>query len=212
MYILYKTVNNLTGKEYVGIHKTTDYVSDNYLGSGKILRRAIKKYGKENFTRYILVVLDNLEIAREIERRYVTAEYVLNENTYNIAIGGGLGGADINGLTFKGRSHNSVSRQKIAAASKGRCYRTESGRQRIIFSNQNNLERKQKISATLSGRVLTDEHKKAIALSVKRAYTDGRLVPRRGVPKPRIKCPRCGMVGSVNNMGRKHMLKCHNGV
>jgi hypothetical protein len=47
LYTVYRTVNQINQKFYIGVHKTMNPM-DNYLGSGKILGRAIKKYGKEN--------------------------------------------------------------------------------------------------------------------------------------------------------------------
>lgn len=44
-HIVYKTTNNVNGKIYVGVHSTID-IYDNYIGSGKTLKKAIKKYGK----------------------------------------------------------------------------------------------------------------------------------------------------------------------
>lgn len=49
MPIIYRTVNKVNGKVYVGIHCTSK--KDGYLGSGIKLLRAIKKYGRANFER-----------------------------------------------------------------------------------------------------------------------------------------------------------------
>ena len=46
--IIYKTTNLVNGKIYIGKDKNNN---PSYLGSGKILKLAIKKYGKENFTK-----------------------------------------------------------------------------------------------------------------------------------------------------------------
>lgn len=48
-YIIYKTTNIVNNKIYVGQHNTS--ADDGYLGSGKLFRRALKKYGKESFFR-----------------------------------------------------------------------------------------------------------------------------------------------------------------
>jgi len=49
--IIYKTTNLIDGKIYIGQDSKDD---DKYYGSGYIIRRAIKKYGKLNFKREIL--------------------------------------------------------------------------------------------------------------------------------------------------------------
>ena len=45
MNFIYLTTNLINGKQYVGSHK--GFKCDNYLGSGKILIHAIKKYVKK---------------------------------------------------------------------------------------------------------------------------------------------------------------------
>lgn len=51
-YIIYKTTNLINEKIYVGQHYTS--ANDGYLGSGKILKRSIRKNGIDNFKREIL--------------------------------------------------------------------------------------------------------------------------------------------------------------
>ena len=45
---IYKTTNLINGKIYIGQHKSSSF-DTNYYGSGKLLIKALKKYGKENF-------------------------------------------------------------------------------------------------------------------------------------------------------------------
>lgn len=59
-HIIYKTTNLLDGKFYIGAH-STEILEDGYLGSGKYLKRAVLKYGRENFAREILFVYSDKE-------------------------------------------------------------------------------------------------------------------------------------------------------
>lgn len=91
-YIVYKTTNQVNGKFYIGTHKTVD-LNDNYMGSGKLLQKAIQKYGLNSFTKEILYVFDNAIEMYAKEAEIVTEEFLSEENTYNLKIGG-FGGFD----------------------------------------------------------------------------------------------------------------------
>lgn len=86
-HIVYKTTNSLNGKYYIGGHSTKT-LSDSYLGSGHLLKRAIKKYGSEAFSREVLFCAFSKDAAFEVERELVTLEFTLDPNTYNLCIGG----------------------------------------------------------------------------------------------------------------------------
>ena len=85
-HTIYKITNKLDGKIYIGKHSSQD-LYDNYMGSGKYIRRAIKKYGIENFEKEILFILDSEEEAYKIEKEIVNEEFIkkdiLNNNDDN---------------------------------------------------------------------------------------------------------------------------------
>lgn len=98
-YIVYKTTNTVNCNFYVGIHKTASLEEfDGYLGSGKVLKSAIKLYGKESFVRETLFVYTDLESAYQKERDIVNEAFIRSDNTYNIQIGGS-GGTTISGYS-----------------------------------------------------------------------------------------------------------------
>lgn len=94
-YTIYKITNKINDKYYIGKHQTNN-LNDGYMGSGKILRRSIKKYGIENFTKEILFIFDNELEMNNKEKELV----VISEETYNLCSGGqgGFGYINNNGL------------------------------------------------------------------------------------------------------------------
>lgn len=88
----------INGKIYIGIHKQKAEGFDGYLGSGFLLNRSISYYGKENFKRETIQSFEDWETARLAEKEIVNEDFVLRDDTYNVAIGG-QGGNTIFGLS-----------------------------------------------------------------------------------------------------------------
>lgn len=87
IYMVYKTQNKINGKFYIGVHGFTD-LCDGYLGSGRALKKAVKKYGRDQFTQQYIDFFYNSEEALALEYQLVTEELVRNQNCYNMTIGG----------------------------------------------------------------------------------------------------------------------------
>ena len=87
---IYKTTNLLNEKIYVGLctHEVPIKTEGKlYLGSGKIIRSAIKRHGRGNFKRDILQICYSLEELLEAEIHWIAK---LNPD-YNIESGGRAG-------------------------------------------------------------------------------------------------------------------------
>lgn len=99
---LYKTINIINNKEYIGIH-TTNNLRDGYIGNGITSQKnaeyysktssipfvnAVVKYGYDYFIKEVLYFFDTYEEASEAEESIVNLEYVKRKNTYNIKTGG----------------------------------------------------------------------------------------------------------------------------
>ena len=95
----YRIENLINGKFYFGVHGT-DILADGYIGSGKRLKYAIKKYGIENFKKEILEFFDKYQEALDYEAEVVNEDLVLNPNCYNLKKGGigGNNGRGMNGI------------------------------------------------------------------------------------------------------------------
>ena len=89
-HLIYRTSNLLNGKIYIGYHRTPN-LEDEYLGSGKILKESIKKYGVSNFKKEILYIFNNSTEAFLKERELVDLNFILRKDTYNIKLGGSGG-------------------------------------------------------------------------------------------------------------------------
>lgn len=111
----YKITNLINGKYYYGIRSTNkDLDKDKYFGSGNKIKNAIKKYGIENFKKEIITDYPTRKEVSDHEHRVVTMELVLDENCYNLIIGGD----DKTYFTgeknpFYGKKHTEETKQKL---------------------------------------------------------------------------------------------------
>lgn len=107
---MYKFTNKVNGKFYYGVHDGTK--TDKYLGSGKLLKMAQKKYGLDNFSKEILLWFDSMDEAYEYEEVVVNQAMVDNPNCYNMKTGG-RGGRT-------GEKRSELSKRRMSKAMKGK--------------------------------------------------------------------------------------------
>ncbi len=105
-FTIYKTINDINGKFYIGKHQTEN-IDDDYLGSGIALQKAIKKYGREHFHKEILFIFDTEEEMNQKERELVTEKIIQNNQCYNMMVGGE------GGDNWTGKHHSNDTKQHI---------------------------------------------------------------------------------------------------
>lgn len=113
-HIVYITKNKVNLKMYIGVHSTYD-VEDGYFGSGIALKKAIKKYGIQAFSREVLFFCLNECDAYEIESKIVDKSFINRKNTYNQCLGGR--GGDV--AMKKGKPLSEETKIKMSIAQKG---------------------------------------------------------------------------------------------
>ena len=91
-FYLYKITNLLNNKIYIGVHKTKN-INDGYMGSGKVINNAIKKYGIENFQKEILEYFNSTKEMFKREKEIITEDFLNRGDVYNLRRGG-YGGFD----------------------------------------------------------------------------------------------------------------------
>jgi group I intron endonuclease len=187
---IYITTNTINEKRYIGQHKSKDWDS-NYIGSGFLLKKAIKKYGKEFFTCFPLAWAWSKEELNKLEIEYI-AHY---KPEYNLTKGGDGGWEYANKFhtdetrkklsefhkkipkeehSMYGKRHSEESKQKMSEAHKGKTTwikgkkLTEKQKEKMKEAHKNvSAETRRKMSLAIKGRKLTEEWKYNLGLNSK---------------------------------------------
>lgn len=139
MYI-YKTTNCINGKVYIG--KSEKPFDGKYYGSGVLLQKAIKKYGKHNFKIDVLEELVTIDELNDREKHWI--EYY-SDNSYNLAEGG-TGGWTTKHYTFEQKEAYS---KLLSSIRIGRTHSEETIQKLKIMHAGKNFGDSKKVSETL---------------------------------------------------------------
>lgn len=155
---VYLIVNNINGKTYVGQHKSTKkWNDDNYMGSGKYLKRAQNKYGIENFEKFFICYANSKKELDEQEIFWIAEYRKRGKAEYNIAKGG-MGSTGVGYWLGKKRGPMSdEQKQKISSSEKGKkaYIMTNDTRKKMSIAKKGNKHR--------LGKHLSEETKKKIS-------------------------------------------------
>jgi len=112
MYV-YKTTNLINNKIYIGISKKASSENIRYLGSGKSFKKAVAKYGRDNFKKEIIIEDINFTY-KDLQRLEVFLIDIFDARDnligYNISIGGDGNVGESNGMFGKTHSKETVAK------------------------------------------------------------------------------------------------------
>lgn len=193
-YIVYKTINLVNDRYYIGKHGQNRSEFDGYLGSGTVLASAIAKYGRENFDRITLYETDS-ELDCYAQEQKILKEALLDPACYNMMHGGlGFSSGELHpmyGTTrtadtkskisannkrgMLGKSHSEQAKAAIGAASQNRKVSddtrrkmSEAAKRRPPMSDQTKRKLREKnsgVNAANYGKRFSNEHKRKMSLA-----------------------------------------------
>jgi group I intron endonuclease len=164
MYYIYKTTNIITNKIYIGKRVYREKDDDWYLGSGLLLKKSIKKYGRKFFKKEILEWCNSEKELSEREKFWIKYYSATNLKIgYNLSLGGDGGNVGI------------LAYEKISLKLKNKKKKKSFGENvsKKLKGKKRSDATKEKIRKTLSGRKRPKVVGMKISTSIKEKYKNG---------------------------------------
>jgi group I intron endonuclease len=201
IHVIYLTTCLINGVQYVGRHKVSNTVTldPNYIGSGTLLKRAIKKHGKENFKRKIIckIETDDVSKVRKLEKIYIKKfgtlfphgynwiegdilednpmDYKINKIKVGLATKKRLSDPRNNPMYGKQHSEETKKLMSISKIGERNVWFGKTGKEFPLFGKSFSYEHKRKISEAMKGHSVTQATKNKISESCK-----GKVSPMKG--------------------------------
>lgn len=221
IYYLYEIKNNINGKIYIGVHETKN-INDDYMGSGNLIKKALQKHGKENFTKTILKFFDTKEKMYAKEAEIITEEFIARNDTYNISIGGLGGSMKQNQKPFR-QKHSEKTKALLSKNSAFRRITKEKRLEMKVTHWSKTRPEEQKEHARYAGKCRWGknsnrpiEHLEKTKTKISQTLKKRNLLlkeqgiqhPNIGLIRQKITCPVCKKQGAANVMNRWHFNNC----
>ena len=167
--VVYLITCKATGKQYIGISKCSevkrfkDHCTSARKGSTLFLHRAIRKYGKEDFTVKAVCYADTWEQAKELERRYILECGTFAPAGFNMTQGGE------GTLAYQ---HTEEAKARMSQKHKGKIISTET-RELIGLVHRGkpkSAETRAKMSAWQIGRKRSPETRERMSAALRVAF------------------------------------------
>lgn len=170
---IYKTTNLINGKIYIGQHKSETF-DTKYYGSGKLFRKAFKKYGELNFTCELIEECNDSKTLDNREIYWISYYRNLGFDMYNISDGGF--NPRLSGINHPlyGKHHTEASKLKNSESHKGKIQSNETKQKRVLTRRETmkRLKREkeqqwilEKHKCAYCGKIMTYKHTKGVYCS-----------------------------------------------
>lgn len=229
---IYITTNVINGKKYIG-QKMFNCVRGGwkkYLGSGTNIKRAIDKYGEQNFSRDIVAIAYSKDELNVLEVEWINNyNAVKSANFYNIADGGDVS----NKFAGKTDEEMQIIIEKIRSKNKGKKVSLETrermrkshpdtsgtnnpmygrfGEDHPMYGKHHSNETKKKLSESHKGKLASKETKEKMS-KARIGLLSGEKNPVYGKVSPNAKKVRCITTGMIFNSALEAscFYKCNN--
>lgn len=182
---IYLTTNSVNNIVYIG--QSRGAFKKNYRGSGHILMRAIRKYGKDKFSTEPIEWCDSRDELNQSEKEHIAILRAFGAELYNLHPGG-IGARDktANGIerirrAQIGRTHSPEAKAKMSAAKKGKPGHPMSPENKLLLVLANtgttrSVEARDKMRAAKKGKPghpISEEHKaKLLSVNKGKVHTE----------------------------------------
>ena len=185
---LYITTNLVNGKKYIG--QTTSTRKD-YIGSGRVMLAAIKKYGKKNFVRENIYE-GEWEFVDLLEHEFIEKYDAVNSPLYYNQKPGGHKGT--HSEESKKIMSEKATGRRASAESKQKRSESMKGENNHFFNKHHSQESIEKIKARRATQVITEESNKKRSDKIKSL--------------PKFQCSKCSGWYFKRNLVQHHNEKC----
>lgn len=170
-HYLYRITHIESGRFYVGVRSCAgDPEGDSYLGSGLWIKRAVRKYGREAFSREVLSTHSTREEALEAEHRLVDEEMLADELCMNMRRGGKGGSMPGEENPFYGKKHGERFREFHRERMSGEKNPNWRGKAATPEAREKMSRSRSGENNVWYGKKLSEEHRKKMSEAQKRRW------------------------------------------
>jgi group I intron endonuclease len=161
--VIYKIINLINGKYYIGKDQNN---IPNYYGSGLLIKKAIKKYGKENFKKIILSVCSSIKDMNKQEKKFINETVLKDPNSYNLMLSGSGGDT----YSYRNEIERLKYHKNMSAAKSGKNHHMY-GKSRTEIEQQNISKGLKKYFSEIG---YSEKSKKKNSIKTKESWKNGR--------------------------------------